>query len=328
MSEPMKSGMFTSSNLLVKFVAAAALVSGAVAFTAYVLIGDGNISSDDINTIFDQALQENPELVTTLCEENLNESAVVQAFLQDNSDSSITVDNDVLGTVEYRCTKILVSTTTTVIPSEAPEVAIEDDTTSTSTTVSSNETTSDEDIDFDEIFYEEYFNVKWMWDVVNWDIATDEIITAYNQEVFPVIYIDEDSKEYQTITEAFQLWDDALLATNSYITLEKGDPGIPNVQEITIGIVDDIPDERGLFEIRWNDTGQILKASIMIQKDLGEYFLTAVLHEIGNVLGLGDIRTRGDLQSIMEDPYDEIFNDDKLWEFDIKMINQLYGDGY
>jgi len=133
MSEPMKSGMFTSSNLLVKFVAAAALVSGAVAFTAYVLIGDGNISSDDINTIFDQALQENPELVTTLCEENLNESAVVQAFLQDNSDSSITVDDDVLGTVVYRCTKILVSTTTTVIPSEAPEVAIEDDTTPTST---------------------------------------------------------------------------------------------------------------------------------------------------------------------------------------------------
>lgn len=129
MSEPMKSGMFTSSNLLVKFVAAAALVSGAVAFTAYVLIGDGNISSDDINTIFDQALQENPELVTTLCEENLNEPAVVQAFLQDNSDSSITVDDDVLGTVVYRCTKILVSTTTTVIPSEAPEVAIEDDTT-------------------------------------------------------------------------------------------------------------------------------------------------------------------------------------------------------
>jgi hypothetical protein len=68
-----------------------------------------------------------------LCEENLNESAVVQAFLQDNSDSSITVDNDVLGTVVYRCTKILVSTTTTVIPSEAPEVAIEDDTTPTST---------------------------------------------------------------------------------------------------------------------------------------------------------------------------------------------------
>ena len=122
MSESMKSSMFTSSNLLFKFVAAAALVSGAVAFTAYVLIGDGNISSDDINEIFDQALREDPELVTTLCEENLNESAAVQAFLQNNSDSSITVDNDVLDTVVDRCTEILISTTTT------------EDTTPTSTT--------------------------------------------------------------------------------------------------------------------------------------------------------------------------------------------------
>ena len=130
MSEPLKSTMFTSSNLLIKFVAAAALVSGAVAFTAYVLIGDGNISSDDINKIFDQALQEDPELVTTLCEENLNESAAVQAFLQNNSDSSITVDNDVLGTVVDRCAENLnESATTTVIPSKAPEVAIVDDTT-------------------------------------------------------------------------------------------------------------------------------------------------------------------------------------------------------
>ena len=128
MSEPMKSSMFTSSNLLIKFVAAAALISGAVAYTAYVLIiGDGNISSDDINTIFDQALREDPESVATLCEENLDESAAVQAFLQNNSDSSITVDNDVLDTVVNRCTEILVSTTTTVIPSEAPEVGIDED---------------------------------------------------------------------------------------------------------------------------------------------------------------------------------------------------------
>ena len=126
MSEPMKSRMFTSSNLLIKFVVAAALVSG-VAYTVYVSISDRNISSDEINTIFDQALQKDPELVTTFCEENLNESAAVQAFLQNNSDSSITVNNDVLGTVEDRCAEILESTTTTVIPSEAPEVGIDED---------------------------------------------------------------------------------------------------------------------------------------------------------------------------------------------------------
>ena len=126
MSEPMKSSMFTSSNLLIKFVVAAALVSG-VAYTVYVSISDRNISSDEINTIFDQALQKDPELVTTFCEENLNESATVQAFLQNNSDSSITVNNDVLGTVVDRCAEILESTTTTVIPSEAPEVGIDED---------------------------------------------------------------------------------------------------------------------------------------------------------------------------------------------------------
>ena len=126
MSEPMKSSMFTSSNLLIKSVVAAALVSG-VAYTVYVSISDRNISSDEINTIFNQALQKDPELVTTFCEENLNESAAVQAFLQNNSDSSITVNNDVLGTVVDRCAKILESTTTTVIPSEAPEVGIDED---------------------------------------------------------------------------------------------------------------------------------------------------------------------------------------------------------
>ena len=311
MSEPMKSSMFTSSNLLFKFVAAAVVVSGAVAY--YVLIGDGNISSDDINTIFDKALREDPELVTTLCEENLNESAAVEAFLQNNSDSSITVDNDVLDTVEDRCNQLSATT---------PSISLGATSTSSSTTVSSNKTTSDEVIDFDELFYEEYFNVKWYWDVIYWDIATDEIVTPYYQEIFPVIYIDEDSKEYQIITKAFQLWDDAL----DTVSFEKDDSGSPNAQQITIGLVNDLRDENGLFEIEWDENNEIIKASIMIEKDLDEYFLTAVLHEIGNVLGLGDIRTRGDLQSIMEDPYDEIFKDDKLWEFDIKMIKQLYGE--
>ena len=144
MSEPMKSSMFTSSNLLIKFVAAAALISGAVAYTAYVLIiGDGNISSDDINTIFDQALREDPESVATLCEENLDESAAVQAFLQNNSDSSITVDNDVLDTVVNRCTEILVSTTTT------------DDTTPTSTTTTTYEDEGDNE-DYDNEDNDEY----------------------------------------------------------------------------------------------------------------------------------------------------------------------------
>ena len=116
------SKMFSSKS---KMFFGAAVIS-AVTYASFALISDGDISSDDINKIFDQALQEDPELVTTLCEENLNESAI-QAFLQNNSDSSITVDNDVLGTVGDRCAEILESTTTTVIPSEVPEVGIDED---------------------------------------------------------------------------------------------------------------------------------------------------------------------------------------------------------
>ena len=109
--------MINNSSFNISFITklvAAALVSG-VALTAFGLIGDGDISSDDINKIFDEALQENPELVTKLCEENLNETTAAQEFLQNISDSSITVDNDQLATVVKRCDEILNSTTTTTL---------------------------------------------------------------------------------------------------------------------------------------------------------------------------------------------------------------------
>ena len=91
---------------------AAALVSG-VAITAFVLISDGDISSEDINEIFNEALQENTELVTELCKENLNETTEAQEFLENISDSNITVDNEQLATVVKRCEEILVSTSST-----------------------------------------------------------------------------------------------------------------------------------------------------------------------------------------------------------------------
>ncbi|MDA0754281.1 MAG: hypothetical protein O3A49_06340 [Candidatus Marinimicrobia bacterium] len=96
---------FLSTSLINKLVAAF-LVSG-VAFTAYFLISDGNVSSDDINKIFDEALQEDAELVTKLCEQNLNETLLTQDFLQNISNSNITVDNDALAQVVKRCEEIL-----------------------------------------------------------------------------------------------------------------------------------------------------------------------------------------------------------------------------
>ena len=53
-----------------------------VAITAFALISDGDISSDDINEIFDEALEENTELVIKLCKENLNETTELKNFLK------------------------------------------------------------------------------------------------------------------------------------------------------------------------------------------------------------------------------------------------------
>ena len=60
---------------------AAALVM-VIKNTAFALISDGDISSDDINEIFDEALEENTELVTKLCKENLNETKKLKNFLK------------------------------------------------------------------------------------------------------------------------------------------------------------------------------------------------------------------------------------------------------
>ena len=112
---------------------AAALVSG-VAITALVLINDGDISSDDINEIFDEALEENTELVTKLCKENLNETTGAQEFLANISDSSFTVDNNQLATVIKRCDEVLNSTTTTLTSTTIPvETTITVETTTTTT---------------------------------------------------------------------------------------------------------------------------------------------------------------------------------------------------
>ena len=67
--------------------------------------------------------------------------------------------------------------------------------------------------------------------------------------------------------------------------------------------------------------------NIIIEDNLGgATFLTTIMHEIGNVLGLGDISPRQDIRSIQEDPFQEDFVGSSLWEFDVQMIKQIYDE--
>ncbi|MDC1071562.1 hypothetical protein OAQ50_04805, partial [Acidimicrobiia bacterium] len=83
----------------------------------------------------------------------------------------------------------------------------------------------------------------------------------------------------------------------------------------------------GFWESTVNENNEITYATIIIENTLGgTVFLTTILHEIGNVLGLGDISPRQDIRSIQEDPFQENFVGSSLWEFDVQMIKQLYDE--
>jgi hypothetical protein len=113
----MNNSSFNISSMSKMFVGAA--VISAVTYASFALISDGDISSDDINAIFDEALQENAETVIELCEENLNETTVAQG-LQIISGLNITVDNNLVATVKKRCDELLNSTTSTLTSTTIP----------------------------------------------------------------------------------------------------------------------------------------------------------------------------------------------------------------
>ena len=53
-------------------------------------------------------------------------------------------------------------------------------------------------------------------------------------------------------------------------------------------------------------------------------FRKTALHEIGNILGLGDIKPNPNIDSIMEDPFQYNYSSNGLTDFDVSMINTIY----
>jgi hypothetical protein len=50
------------------------------------------------------------------------------------------------------------------------------------------------------------------------------------------------------------------------------------------------------------------------------------MHELGNVLGMGDIRPRDDIESTQEDPWQQPYGPAALSAFDRAVIRQMYGE--
>ena len=192
--------------------------------------------------------------------------------------------------------------------------------TTTTTLLETTTTTVPDFIDFDKLFFEDYFAVRWNKENITWRFAEEQLTTAYSEKEYSLIKPSESSITYTK--KAFQVWDDAVNSIN-FKQSENSDNA-----DITIGIVDNIPGRNfGFWESVWNENNEITYSTIIIEDNLGgATFLTTIMHEIGNVLGLGDISPRQDIRSIQEDPFQEDFVGSSLWAFDVQMIKQIYDE--
>ena len=180
---------------------------------------------------------------------------------------------------------------------------------------------------FQSLFFEEYYGTKWdnrngirniTWSA-NASVIHDESVTrSFTLE------------ELDWIRNAFQSWDDAL------DSVKFTEPPQSAQAEIVIGYVTLIsaanqPGATGYWNAWWNDNWRN-RATIKLKVgntswfSVKSQFIHAVQHELGNVLGLGDIKPTNEFASTQEDSWQPPYGPVPLNDYDTGMIRQLYGE--
>jgi Matrixin len=137
-------------------------------------------------------------------------------------------------------------------------------------------------------------------------------------------------EEVTWLRDAFQSWDDAL-ATVKFTEISS-----PTQAEIVIGFVDlssqpNHPSATGYWNAWWMDNWRN-RATIKFRVSeswwfgVKNRFIHAAQHEIGNVLGLGNIDPSSEFTSTLEDSWQPPFGTIPLSNFDIGIARQLYGE--
>ena len=181
-------------------------------------------------------------------------------------------------------------------------------------------------------FFEDYYGLKWNWgkEVVTVTYSFPESsLRSTSNDLSTELTREFTSSEREVITSAINLWDNELQTLEfKYIENDK-------LADLTFGLTFiDGTDEGslfGLWEGFWDtDTKTFSNTIIRFEDGDLEYvpLKQAALHEIGNILGLGDINPSSDFQSVMEDPaQDGDYSDDfVLSDFDKSMIKIYYDE--
>lgn len=174
--------------------------------------------------------------------------------------------------------------------------------------------------DLSSVFFEEYYPG------IKWDNSNPPRTITWTTEVTSIEGIPISrkltSQESDWLDIAFRSWDEALDTVNfqrkssaAGVDVQVGMVPIQNNGYWTVK-------EVGVF--RASGTIQLSSSSPFLNTKSG--FIETAQSEIGNLLGLGDIRGSVDVDSVMKDPDTPPYGSFPLSDYDIDLIRQFYGE--
>ncbi len=164
------------------------------------------------------------------------------------------------------------------------------------------------DCSLESLFYDDFFDAQWAAPdnetprQISWGYPKNTIQPPTHAEPSR-IQKDFTGTELEILRDAFAAWDDALEG------LSFVEAGQTDKADIRLGWTD-IDGKGGVYGY-WNGTWDWHKnfTDMSIRFDAGDRqkmdFSTSALHEIGNALGLGDVRPSDNYRSVLEDPFPE-----------------------
>ncbi len=164
------------------------------------------------------------------------------------------------------------------------------------------------DCSLEGVFYDDFYDAQWAAPdketprQISWGYPRNTIQPPTHAEPSR-IQKDFTGTELEILRDAFAAWDDALEG------LSFVEAGQTDRADIALGWTD-IDGKGGVYGY-WNGTWDRHKnfTDMSIRFDVGDRqkmdFSTSALHEIGNALGLGDVRPSANYQSVLEDPFPE-----------------------
>ena len=181
---------------------------------------------------------------------------------------------------------------------------------------------------FNELFIGDYSTGS------KWDNSNGTLQIAWSARS-PRIY-DENTlrtftdSEIEWIRTAIKSWDDSL---NTVSFREVNSEELP---QLTIGFVELNPSavQRNAmgFWNAWVESGVRYRATIKLKSSevrwfsIKNQFIQTIQHELGNALGLGDLKPSTAYVSVLEDPWQPPYGKTSLSSTDVAMIRQLYGE--